>query len=133
MTKTEAEVILNLEGNYDSDLLRKQYHNMAKKYHPDIKSNLSDYEKNIRMQEINSAYEYLKNYISNNKTGSASSKTNNRRTHYSYRSTNRTTSYNNNNNAWSKYYREKQHFNREEGIPFSYFSSKKHLWKKCEV
>lgn len=132
MTKNEAEVILNLEGNYDSDLLRKQYYKMAKKYHPDINSNLSDDEKTKNMQEINSAYEYLKQYLNNNGVGNVSrNSSNNRWTHYSYyyRSTNRTTNYSYNTTG-SKYYSEKQHFNREEGSPFSYFIFKKTLMEE---
>lgn len=84
MTNNEAEVILNLKGNYDLDKLKKQYQKITKKYQQETPSNLSE-DKKKNMQVINRAYEILKDYLKKNRVGSVNSKTfNNSLINYSY-------------------------------------------------
>ena len=71
MKKSEAINILGLKGEFDLDTLKKQYRKMSLKYHPDIPSDLTEDEKTIKMQEVNAAYEILKEYLKTNKRGFA--------------------------------------------------------------
>jgi hypothetical protein len=56
MNSVEAKRILGLVGNYSQDDLKKNYHKLAKKYHPD-KCKGPEQSEFIKVQ---SAYEYLK-------------------------------------------------------------------------
>jgi DnaJ-class molecular chaperone len=56
MNSVEAKQILGLVGNYSQDDLKKNYHKLAKKYHPD-KCKGPEQAEFIKVQ---SAYEYLK-------------------------------------------------------------------------
>lgn len=58
MNLSEAKRILGLVGNYSQDDLKKNYHQLAKKYHPD-KCKGPEQSEFIKVQ---SAYEYLKDY-----------------------------------------------------------------------
>ena len=53
ITKTKAEIILELSGEYDLKTLKKQYHILGKKHHPDNGGNVTD------MQAINAEYDKL--------------------------------------------------------------------------
>lgn len=98
MTKSEAEIVLELKGSYDSNILRKQYLEMAKRYHPDKISNLSNDEKTRRMQDINAAYDFLKAYLKKNKVASVkvsnSNSTNTNTNKYSYKTNTNTSNSN---------------------------------------
>ena len=61
MTIYEARVVLNLQGNYDEGMLKKQYHLMTKKYHPDnCRINGINVElANLKIKQINEANSVL--------------------------------------------------------------------------
>ena len=58
MNFNESLKILNLDTNkiYDFKIIKKHYHFLALKYHPDKNDNINSKEK---FQEINRAYNYL--------------------------------------------------------------------------
>ena len=53
--------ILGLEADVTEDQLKKKYKSLVKKYHPDVKNNLSN--KEIKMKNINKAYKIIQNYV----------------------------------------------------------------------
>lgn len=57
ITKTKAEIILELSGEYDLKTLKKQYHILGKKHHPDNGGTKEKFE------ELTEAYTYLEKYI----------------------------------------------------------------------
>lgn len=57
ITKTKAETILNLRGDYDLKTLKKQYHILGKKYHPDNGGTKEKFE------ELTEAYNFLEKSI----------------------------------------------------------------------
>ncbi|EFN2999622.1 DnaJ domain-containing protein, partial [Campylobacter jejuni] len=64
----EAFAILELPNNADLNAVKKQYRNLAKKYHPDIlnANNVSEEELKIgveKFQKINEAYEKVKKHL----------------------------------------------------------------------
>ena len=61
MTIYEARVVLNLQGNYDEGMLKKQYHLMTKKYHPDNCriNGISVELANLKIKQINEANSVL--------------------------------------------------------------------------
>ena len=56
MNREKAISILNLSKNFTETDLKKKYHLLALRYHPDKNPQTKD-----KFQEINTAYEYLKN------------------------------------------------------------------------
>ena len=82
MTTEEAIRILNLEENYNLNILKKQYYKKAKQYHPDMVSNLTEEEKNRKMQEINNAYDFLKSQLKYNDTHTKTTTYNQTKTNY---------------------------------------------------
>lgn len=71
MTKKEAEIVLELYGYYNEDKLKKQYHKLAKKYHPDMQIQQEAAIKNADTQfkKLCEAYENLKNSLEEERTG----------------------------------------------------------------
>ena len=64
LTHDRALNILNIDADrpYDDAIIRKQYHRLALKYHPDKNK---DPAANARFQEINAAYRYLQGTSNN--------------------------------------------------------------------
>lgn len=60
MTIVEAMKCFGLMQSYNLDSLKKKYYQLAKAYHPDLQSNLTEEENKKKMQEVNLAYEILK-------------------------------------------------------------------------
>ncbi|MEE2694730.1 MAG: DnaJ domain-containing protein [Pseudomonadota bacterium] len=56
-------MILNLTSNSNQDELKKRYKILVKKYHPDVKNDLSN--KEIKMKDINKAYKILLDHFKN--------------------------------------------------------------------
>lgn len=55
--------VLGISRTADISSIKKKYHELAKKYHPDLNSNLSESDKekyDKKMREINNAYEKIK-------------------------------------------------------------------------
>ena len=74
----DALRILELDGDYTEEQLKKNYRNLMKKYHPDLHTKESEQEKLIlekRAKDINEAYEILaksvKHRSNNTKTNSS--------------------------------------------------------------
>lgn len=63
MNSKTAKIILNIPDNYDEKLLKKQYHFMALKHHPD--KNANSIEAKEKFVEIQDAYEFLKMNLEN--------------------------------------------------------------------
>ena len=54
---------LDPNGTYDRIALRTQYRKLARQYHPDQNGNKDDPEATQKMQDINEAFEYLKEML----------------------------------------------------------------------
>lgn len=63
MDYNTATIILGLPNKFDEKLLKKRYHLMALKYHPDKNNNSIDAKE--KFVEIQNAYEFLNNNIKN--------------------------------------------------------------------
>ena len=61
MDKKKALKILNLDGSVSFDDAKKAYRNLAKKFHPDLKPNNSEFQKHAedKMKAINLAFCFL--------------------------------------------------------------------------
>lgn len=69
LSKEKAYEILELNGNEDFAIVKKQYRKLVRQYHPDIlmgqgKDQSIIDEATVKLQEINEAYELIKNEIS---------------------------------------------------------------------
>ena len=53
--------ILGLNADVTEDQLKRKYKSLVKKFHPDVKNNLSN--KEIKMKNINKAYKIIQNFV----------------------------------------------------------------------
>lgn len=69
MTKTEAEQIIGISGEYDLEKLKSVRKDYLKKYHPDVAKGMSFKEANDALAKVNSAYRVLKKQFDNSPSG----------------------------------------------------------------
>lgn len=53
--------ILEVNSKASSEIIEKAYHVLAKKYHPDLQTNINKRDAEIKLREINEAYQILSN------------------------------------------------------------------------